>query len=421
MDTYRHEIIVAGGGFTGVAAAVAAAREGRDVLLVEKSGFLGGAATNCLVNPFMNYFCKDMETGESTPINRGFFEEILNELKAMGGLHENKRTFNEEYLKIVLDRLCAKYNVKVLLHTIITDVIKEGDRITYLEAYSTGQKLKLAAECFIDASGDANLAALAGCDFQLGREEDGLCQPMTLCLRIANITAKNIRELRPYMNEMFNKLQAEGKIKNPRENILFFEHMSEGVIHFNTTRIIKKNPTNPFDLSYAEAAAREQGLELLNFLKEYVPGFENATLIMTAAEIGVRESRKVIGEYVLQAEDLLECKQFEDSVARGAYEVDIHNPSGTGTVIKRLPEGKYYTIPYRSLVPLKVSNMLVAGRCISSSHEAQSAYRVIPIVCCIGEGAGTAAAVFVENKNGAMKEVDIKEAQRRLTKHNALY
>ena len=99
MDTYRHEIIVAGGGFTGVAAAVAAAREGRDVLLVEKSGFLGGAATNCLVNPFMNYFCKDMETGESTPINRGFFEEILNELKAMGGLHENKRTFNEEYLK----------------------------------------------------------------------------------------------------------------------------------------------------------------------------------------------------------------------------------------------------------------------------------------------------------------------------------
>ena len=123
----------------------------------------------------------------------------------------------------------------------------------------------------------------------------------------------------------------------------------------------------------------------------------------------------------MQAEDLLECKQFEDSVARGAYEVDIHNPSGTGTVIKRLPEGKYYTIPYRSLVPLKVSNMLVAGRCISSSHEAQSAYRVIPIVCCIGEGAGTAAAVFVENKNGAMKEVDIKEVQRRLTKHNALY
>lgn len=423
MNSYKAEIIVVGGGFTGVAAAAAAAREGRDVWLIEKSGFLGGAATNCLVNPFMNYMFKDPKSGEAKPVNSGIFKEILGNLEAMGGLHKNRKTFNEEYLKIVLDRLCKRYGVKVLLHTMVTDVYKEGDKITGIEVYSTGQKMSFFADCFIDCSGDGNLASLAGCDFILGRETDNLCQPMTLCLRIANIKAdkETVSKLRPKMNELFNKLQAEGKIKNPRENILFFEHMSEGVIHFNTTRIIKKNPISPFDLSQAEAEAREQGLELLNFLKENIPGFEDATLIMTAAEIGVRESRKIIGEYILRAEDILSCKQFDDSIARGAYEIDIHNPGGTGTVIKRIPEDKYYTIPYRSLVAKNLANLLVAGRCISSTHEAQSAYRVIPIVCCIGEGAGTAAAVYIKNKNERMKDVDIKEVQSILDRNGALY
>lgn len=196
--------------------------------------------------------------------------------------------------------------------------------------------------------------------------------------------------------------------------------MAQGVIHFNSTRIVKRNPTDPFDVSIAEAEARKQAYELFDFIKENSTYFENARLVSTAASIGVRESRMIDGEYLLNEDDILSCCDFPDSIACGNYCIDIHSPDGTGTTIKHIPEGKCYHIPYRCLIPKGSRNLIVAGRTISTTHVAQSAYRIMPIVCCIGEGAGTAAAVAI--KDGCeVRSADIGKIHAILDKNGAKY
>ena len=190
-----------------------------------------------------------------------------------------------------------------------------------------------------------------------------------------------------------------------------FPHMSQGMIHFNSTRVIKKNSLDSFEVSIAEAEAREQAYELFQFFKNNIEGFEQCELVMSAPQIGVRESRMIQGEYTLEAEDLLGCKKFSDSIARGTYGIDIHSPDGAGTVLKKIPEGEYYTIPYRALIPVNTTNMLVAGRCISSTHEAQSAYRIMPICCCIGEAAGS--AISLASKDGVpVRKISVDKLQQ---------
>lgn len=418
----KYDVVVVGGGFSGAAAAVAAARENASVLLVEQYGFLGGAAGNSQVNPFMPYrrFCE--ETGGQEEVNRGLFLEILRRLDEIGGLHENHKTFNEEMLKIVLDRLMVEYGVDVLFHTRLTGVKTEQGRIVEITVVNKSGMQSFAADYFIDATGDADLAALAGCPYHLGREEDQLCQPMTLCFRVGNVDLQkfNIEANRDEVSALYRKLQKEGKIKNPREDVLMFDHVCNGVIHFNSTRIVKRNPVDAADVSIAEMQAREQMLELYTFMKENVPGFENSTLLMSAPQIGVRESRMIDGEYVITADDLLSCKKFDDAIACGVYGVDIHSPDGSGTVRKHIPRGEYYTIPYRALIPKNRNNLLVAGRCISSTHEAQSAYRVMPIVCCIGEAAGIAAGLAAR-KHIRPAEVPVKELQEKIGAYGGMY
>jgi len=415
-----YDLIVVGGGFTGVAAAIAASREGLNVLLVEKSGFLGGSATNCYVNPFMGYWIKDKKTDEDIQINKGIFDTILKKLEEMGGLHKNKLTFNEEYLKIILDRLVCEYGIKVIFHTTLVDVEKENDLITGIITTGKDGIQRFTAKYFIDTSGDANLAAIAGCPYQLGRKEDNLCQPMTLCFRLANVDIPEFEKIQSKINPLYKEMQNKGEIKNPRENVLIFPHMSDGVLHFNSTRIVKRSPINTEDVSIAEMQAREQVLELYRFLKSNFDCFKNSTLIMSAPEIGVRESRMIEGDYIIQAEDLLSCVKFEDSIARGSYSIDIHSPDGSGTIIKHIEKGEYYTIPYRALIPKGVSNLLVAGRCISSTHEAQSAYRIMPICCCIGEGVGIAiGAAFADNTG--TRNVPMDKIHKLMDKYNALY
>lgn len=416
-----YDLIVAGGGFTGVAAAIAAAREGLNVLLVEKNGFFGGAACENYVNPFMNYEMHDKETGQTVQLNTGIFSTILELLDSMGGLHENKRTFSEEYVKIIFDRMLKKAGVDVLLHSYVMDAKVDNSRITNISIVNISGMQHLFARYFIDATGDAQLSALAGCSYQLGREKDNLCQPMTLCFRIANVdTDKYWGKSSLTMNEIYNKLQKEGKIKNPRENVLTFTHMSKGVVHFNSTRVIKHNPTNIADVTEAEMIAREQMLELYNFMKENIAGFENSTLLASAPSIGTRESRMVIGRYTISEDDIINCTKFEDSIARGNYKIDIHSPDGSGTTHVRIPEGEYYTIPYRALVLKSVKNMLVAGRCISSTHVAQSAYRVIPICTCIGEGAGLAVSLAARNSCDT-DQISIEDLHALLDRYGASY
>ena len=409
------DLIVVGGGFTGTAAAVAAARQGSNVLLVEKSGFLGGAAGNNLINPFMPNETHMDESKSELWLSQGIYREIRELLERMGGA--NGRCFHEEYLKLALDRLTREAGVNLLLHATFAGVNVADGRISSIRVATKSGILELAADNFIDATGDADLAVAAGCPYHLGRP-DGLCQPMTLCFRLANVDLARFKESRAMINPLYQQFQREGKIQNPRENVLIFSSMIDGVLHFNTTRVIKHNPTDPFDLTRAELQAREQMFEMYNFLKENIPGFEKSEILISAPEIGVRESRMIDGEYLLTQEDLVDCTLFPDAIAAGNYDIDIHNPEGAGTSHYYFPQGKWYTIPYRSLIPKGVDNLLVAGRCISSTHEAQASYRIMPIVCCLGEAAGAAMAVAA--KQGVIpKQVDVKEVQRILTESGA--
>ena len=190
------------------------------------------------------------------------------------------------------------------------------------------------------------------------------------------------------------------------------------MLHFNTTRVVRKNPTSPEEVTEAEVLARRQVYEIYDFMKKHADGLENSFLMMTAAEIGVRESRMIVGDYVLTEEDCRNCVKFEDAIAACNYDIDIHNPEGTGTSHYYFPAGAYYTIPYRSLIPKQAENMLVAGRCISSDHGAQASYRIMPVVCCLGEAAGSAIGLATKS-NYSAREINVEDLQNVLIKNGA--
>ena len=410
----RYDLLVTGGGFTGVTAAIAAAREGLSVLLVEAGGCLGGAAACNLVNPFMPY--STAVNGERLELTRGLFKTIVERLKAEGAIRGD--VFHEEYLKLILDRMTREAGVDVLFHALLTGVRREGGKILSLTFSGKSGSFALEADRYVDATGDADLAFLAGCPFRLGREADSLCQPMTICFRVAGVDKEAFRQHRSEINPLYNRFQAEGKIKNIRENVLIFDNLVPGVLHFNSTRVVKLNPTDPFDLSRAETDAREQMFELFRFLKENIPGFENAEIAFSAPAIGVRESRMIDGLHVLTAEELKACTRFPDAIAAGNYDIDIHNPEGSGTSHYYFPAGTYYTIPYRCLVPRGVENLLVAGRCLSATHEAQASIRIMPICASTGEAAGVGAAVSFKSGK-PVYEADTAEIQRILKENGA--
>ena len=420
MKTY--DLIVVGGGFAGTAAAISAARHGANVLLIEKTNCLGGAASNMLINPFMKNGFYIEENGERRfhALSQGLFKEICDNLQANGALSDEIPTaFHEEYLKLILVRMAIKAGVNLLFHAMLTNVEREGSRINHITVTTKAGTENLAARAFIDATGDADLAWLSHCPYRCGRESDNLCQPMTLCFRVVNVDIEKFHKFRPKINPLYAEFRKQGKVRNVRETVLLFDTMIPGMVHFNSTRVVKLNPLDPWDKTKAEIEAREQMIELFEFMKAEVDGFQSAQLLSTAMEIGVRESRMIDGEYVLNSDDLVSCRRFEDSIALGNYDIDIHNPEGVGTSHYFFPDGQYYTIPYRSLVPKGIDNLLVAGRCISATHEAQASIRIMPIVCCLGEAAGTAAALALQT-NATNKSLHIQTLQNELIKQGAL-
>ena len=417
-----YDLIVIGGGFSGVAAACAAGREGLSVLLIEKSGYLGGAACNCYVNPFMDYLVN--LNGEVKFIADGIFHEIFDRLDELGAIHKNRSIFNEEMLKHVLDQMTEESGVDVLFHSYMIDADTENGVIKNVKVANKSGIQTFESRYFIDASGDADLAVRAGCSYRIGRPEDGYCQPMTLCFRISDIDIPKLTEFggnqnpRLVVSSIYQQWQKEGKISNPREDVLYFGNIANGVLHFNSTRIIKLCPVDAFELSKAEQLARKQVFELYNFMKTNIPGFENCVLQASAPEIGVRESRMIDGDYILTEDDVKSCRRFEDAIAACNYDIDIHNPVGSGTSFYHFQPGEYYTIPYRSLIPTGLNNLLVAGRCISSTHEAQSSYRIMPICATLGQAAGVAVSVCVKTDSDT-RAVDISAVQDKLKEQGA--
>ncbi len=395
------DLIVAGGGFAGAVSAITAARKGLSVLLVERYNAMGGAALHALVTPFMRYW--DKRQKDKTPDDtKGYlcgsvFLEIVREMQAILGENNDTR-FDEEVLKLVLNRMAVSAGVTLLYNSVVTEAVTANGEISSVKVYTKGGTMEFSADYYIDATGDGELSALAGCDFQLGRESDSLCQPMTLSFRMGGVDMEQYSIDKPNMNPLYEEWKKAGKIKNPRENILIFLNYNQGVLHFNTTRVVKKSPIDGFEVTAAEIEAREQVFEMLHFLKSNFKAFANARILSTAVQIGIRESRKIIGEYVLTGEDCLSLARFEDAVAVSNYDIDIHNPEGSGTSHHYFAEGEWFEIPYRCLVPKGMKNLLVAGRCVSASHEAQASLRIMPYCAQLGQAAGN--AVFVAKSQG---------------------
>ncbi len=425
----RYNVIVIGGGPAGTTAAISAARLGQKVLLVESGNALGGAMHNMLVLPFMEYFTPIRNDKNPFELARGIFSEIVDRnvemMRDMEGdsayfARKPLAYFNEEYMKIILSRMVREAGADILFHARFLSATCENNRITSIQVHARGEVLTLEADTYIDCTGDAEVAYRAGFPTRLGRAGDNLCQPMTLCFRLAGVDKEVFfkPENMKLMQQLYREAKLRGEITNPREDVLVFNTTHPNIIHLNTTRVVMHNPTDPVEMSDAEEIVREQIFEMYRFFRKYVAGCEKATLLSTAPHIGVRESRMIEGEYTLTQEDLLNCTKFDDGIAACNYDIDIHNPEGSGTTHYFFKDYTYYTIPYRCLVPKNSANLLVAGRCISSTHEAQASYRVIPYVCTLGEAAGVAAALSVKTGT-TVKDADVAAIQAQLRAQGA--
>ena len=395
------EICVIGGGPGGLAAAVTAARQGRDVLLVERYGAMGGMALYGEVSPFM-FSHLDGEALDRPVYGewRRAMRDYRPETKQLGpfepfGQHEYSLRVAKDTAMLAAEDLALAAGVRLLYHHNLVDVVKREGRIAAAVFSTKGGFVAVKAAQFIDSTGDGDLAALAGCPVEFG-DDSGHCQPMTLCFKLANVDPAKMPS-REKMNEILEAGKQRGDIRlNPRENLLWFLTVEDDVIHFNTTRVVCKSGINGADLSAAEIAARAQLREMLHFLWRHMPGFENATVHSVAHHIGVRESRRIRGKAYLTVADFDRCVKFPDAIVRVTYPIDIHNPTGTGTVIRHVPAGDWYEIPYGCIVPLACDNLLIGSRCISVDHAVHSSMRVMPPVLSVGQAAGMAAAMALE-------------------------
>lgn len=417
----RPDVLVAGGGPAGIGAAVGAARAGASVVLAERYGFLGGNATVALVMPWMSFHTRrpapprmgDVglfpgDHGEGEPVIGGAHVEVIERLVAAGGaVPPSKKTgytvpFDPEVFKSVALRMLDDFGVQYLLHAFISGAVAREKRPDVVLETKSGP-LAIQPKVVVDATGDGDVAAAAGAPFGVGRKADGAVQPMTLMFRMVDFSSAGFGE---YVAEHPDQWRAvhglwdlveeatrNGDLDLPREDILFFGTPHEREVAVNCSRITSVLGVDAWDLTEAEACARRQVDQISRFLREYVPGFEAAYVAQSGTAVGVRETRRVLGEYVLTADDVLTARKFEDVIARGTYPIDIHSPSGRGTVLQTVPPGDAYDIPLRSLLPRDVDWVLTAGRCISGTHEAHSSYRVTPTAMATGQAAGVCAAL----------------------------
>jgi hypothetical protein len=272
------------------------------------------------------------------------------------------------------------------------------------------------------------VAALAGAPFAVGREGDALVQPMTLMFRMVEFERTAFaayRQAHPDqwrgvhgLWDLVREATLAGELNLAREDILFFGTPHEHELSVNSTRVTGALGTSVWDLTRAEWQARRQMRQIAAFLRKYVPGFERSYVAQSGVTIGVRETRRITGEYQLTADDILGARKWDDAVARGTYPLDIHNPQGKGTLLMRLPPGEWYDIPLRCLVPQRVDHLTVAGRCISGTHEAHSSYRVMPIALATGQAAGVCAALAARDGK-AVRDVPAGDVQAELRRQGA--
>ncbi|MCX6991735.1 MAG: FAD-dependent oxidoreductase [Kiritimatiellaeota bacterium] len=402
IDKIKYDVIVCGGGMAGVVAAIAAARLGAQTLLIEKHNCSGGVMTSGILSLLGPLNDKHQR------VILGIPAEIVDRLADMGGskLKSGFIPINHEMLKLLLDRMLEESGVKVLYHSLAVDAQMQGSMIDKLMVANKGGIMECHANMFVDGTGDGDVAFKAGCKYEMGRKKDGWMQPLTTVCRLGGVDPKvyKFEDNFTYSDDI-KKALASGEMTIPADGIgaACFVPGMDGVIAVNMSHIYGVDPTSPEALSRAEMIGREQAQEIASFFQKYVTGCKKAFLVDTSTLIGIRESRRFIGEYVLTVEDVVSGRRFEDAVVANAYHLDIHNEPDD----KRLEEKKkglglgfpkqYYHIPYRCLLPKGADNLLVSGRCISTTHEALSSTRIGPCCMAIGQAAGTAAALCAKD------------------------
>jgi FAD-dependent oxidoreductase family protein len=421
------DVLVVGGGPSGLGAALGAAAAGMQVILAERYGFLGGNATAALVMPLMSFHTQHprlekegaaglypTDHGRGDPLIAGALKIFLERLvKAGGAIPPSLKTgytvpFDPETFKLVALDLLDEAGVRFLFHALASEAIVEHGTIKGVVFETKSGPVVIHARVVIDGTGDGDVAAQAGAPYEIGREDDRLVQPMTLMFRMAEFERASFEG---YVKEhpdqwrgvhglwdLIQEAAAAGELSLPREDLLFFGTPHSREVSVNSTRLTGVLGVDVWDLSDAEWQTRRQMRQIVSFLRRYVPGFEASYVVQSGMQVGVRETRRIAGEYQLNEEDILGARKFPDGIARSAYPIDIHNPEGRGTVLKHLPPGEWYEIPLRCLLPQSVEGLLVAGRCISGTHEAHSSYRVMPVVMAVGQAAGVCAALAAKRR-----------------------
>ena len=414
----HYDVIVAGGGPAGIAAAAAAARCGADTLLLEKNAYAGGCAASGL--PFLNFFSRKREQ-----VIRGIGEELMRRMQddraalphvlTQGGHVDSITMIDPEGMKIAAEELLLESGVKLLYESFVCGAeVEKGALRSILVANKAGLT-RFFARVFVDTTGDADLAAFSGADFEYGRESDHEAQAMSLVARVANVDVERVSAAFPVSPIVTTPLGADraynahvtGKL-TPWNDVLremgLFDHDDHDfwggtardgeLTYVNVTRVAHLDPTDPEQYTAANIEARRQLKGMMKFFNGYIRGMERAYVSSTPNGIGVRESRRIRGVYTLTEEDVLSGRRFPDAIARNGYCIDIHDPSGKKWGAKFIEsENGCYDIPYRCLIPEEMDGLLVAGRSISATHEAQGSIRIMPACMATGQAAGTAAAL----------------------------
>ena len=439
-----YDVIIVGAGSSGMNAAICAARKGLQVLLIDQNGYPGGTNTSAMVGPFMTF-----HDGEKQVV-KGIAQEIIDRLAAKGGtlghvpdpigVVATITPVDSELLKqVYFEMLAEEKNITTLLHTFLVDADVRSNSVRSVRVVNKSGMQTYEGKVFIDASGDADLAAACGADFVVGRKHDGMAQPMTLMFGVENV---NLQETVAYVHQnpeqfilnkdcdlnqylavsgffsLVEQARKNGDFPLPRDRVLFFQGVHPGEVTINMTRVTKLSGVNGDDRTEAEIQAHKQVDIVMAFLKKYIPGFEKARIKAIASATGVRESRRLVGVETLDTDMIFNSQENDNSVAVCAYPIDIHDP--VGAELNWIRKGKgCYDVPYGVMVPKKITNLLVTGRCISATHEAMASVRITPTAMALGQAAGIAASIAVTEKT-SVQAIDVQKLQNLLWQDGAI-
>ena len=414
MFPNRYDVIVAGGGPSGIAAAVAAARLGASVALVERYGILGGMLTSGHVNPVL---------GSAAPGTMA--DELMALLCRQEAVSRNgiERSVDPEEAKTVLLQFAAGAGVHVFLQTPVVDVIREGSRVTGLSVGTQEGIENLYAQTVIDATGDGFVSVRAGAQAWIGREADGRCQPCTMEFTLDHIDESRaitcwggtdpvrLPDGTKYADFCIQK-EKEGVLPANVSIVRLHRTACPGERSVNATQANGYNTLDAEGILKAELALRNQVDRIVSFLQTYIPGYENCRVKSTGSTLGVRETRRIAGDQTVTDSDVETGGRYPDAVVHKAwFLIDIHNPAGGGQAEGRSQPAVPYDIPYGALLPKGVDGLLTCGRCISGTHRAHASYRVMYICFATGQAAGTAAALSAR-KHILPRRLDAAEIRR---------